>query len=219
MGEYHLRVLKFELKYEKKPARNPPKTHLNIYVSAFRKFVEIAGIPYLIGSDLAILHVEAKDWERFYQRPSKQAEKTPVPILESCEKYVSEYSRDLPGGLFAWPFAVAVVSCLRRDGMISDAPSTTVLMKEGLIWSAAKSKTRGESGGRPWGAGRFAFSNGKVVAGRVCVFQKESGDLSRYFWIGWLQVIESELGFSTHPCFLVLREQSDDVSTISRRPP
>ena len=44
-----------------KPARNPPKTHLDIYVSAFWEFVEIAGTPYLNESDLAIRHVDAKD--------------------------------------------------------------------------------------------------------------------------------------------------------------
>ena len=77
------------------------KTHLNSYVLAFRKFVEIAGIAYLIESDLAISHVGEKDPERAYQRPRKQAGEIPVSISESCGKYVSDSSRDLPGRLFA----------------------------------------------------------------------------------------------------------------------
>ena len=135
------------------------KTHLNSYVSDFRKFAEIKGISYLIESDLSILRIEAKDWENVYQRPRKQAGETPASILETCGTYVSDSIKDLPGRLFVWSFRVAVAAALRWGDLINTAPATTVLMEEGIIGFAEKPKTRGKSEGRPWGESRYALSN------------------------------------------------------------
>ena len=142
--EYDIRVKNASLKSEN-PSRNPPKTHLNSYASAFGEFVEIAGIPYLSDSDLGILHGAAKDWASVYQCPRKQVRQIPGTVLEACETYVSDPIRDLPGRLFAWSFSVAVSAGLRWGGLLNTAPDTTVLMKEGLIGFAAKTKTRGGS--------------------------------------------------------------------------
>ena len=125
-------VGKRSLKIPETPASNPPKTHFNSYVSAFRKFAGITGISYLREPDLGILHIEASDWESFYQRPLKQAEQIPASILETWGTYVSDSSRDLKERLFAWPFRVAV-SGLRWGGLLNTAPPTTVLMKEGVV--------------------------------------------------------------------------------------
>ena len=64
--------------------------------------------------------------------------------------FVSDSSLGMTERLFAWSFMVAVASGLRWDDLINTAPTTTVLMKEGLIGCAAKTKTRGKSDGRPW---------------------------------------------------------------------
>ena len=77
--------------------------------------------------------------------------------------YVSDSNRDLTERLFARSFRLAVASCLRWADLISTAPSTSVLMKEGLIGFAAKTKTGGKSDGRPLGGGgsHYAISNEK----------------------------------------------------------
>ena len=53
----------------KSKTKNPPKTHLRSYVSAFREFVRIARISYMGQSDFEILHIGSEDWESVYQRP------------------------------------------------------------------------------------------------------------------------------------------------------
>ena len=120
------------------------KTHLNSYVLAFRKFVEIAGIAYLIESDLAIFRAEAKDWGITYQRPRKQADQIPVSVLEAWETYVSDASSDLTKRLFEWSSMVEVAACLRLGDLLNTAPATTVLMNEDLLGFSAKTKTRGK---------------------------------------------------------------------------
>ena len=169
------------------------KTHLNSYVSDFRKFAEIKGISYLIESDLSILRIEAKDWENVYQRPRKQAGETPASILETCGTYVSDSIKDLPGRLFVWSFRVAVAAALRWGDLINTAPATTVLTHDGFIGFAGKTKTMGNPEGRPWGATRYSFSNGKWLRGGFGLFLTDSGDLSRDFWIGKPLVIASVL--------------------------
>ena len=46
--------------------------------------------------------------------------------------------------LYAWPFRVSVAAGLRWGDLLNAAPATTVLMKEGRIGFAAKTKTQGE---------------------------------------------------------------------------
>ena len=67
----------------KSKTKNPPKTHLRIYVSAFRKFVRITGISYLGQSGPDILHIASNDFESAYQRPRKQTEQILVSVLSS----------------------------------------------------------------------------------------------------------------------------------------
>ena len=59
-------------------------------------------------------------------------------------RYVSDSSRDLTKRLFAWPCRVSVSSCLRWGDLLNTSPPTTVLMKEGFIGFAEKTKTTGE---------------------------------------------------------------------------
>ena len=165
LEEYDLR---FEMRAGnlEKPATDPPKTHLNSYSPAFRKFVEIDGITYLSESDLAILHVGGKDWGIAYQRPIKQPEKITASIFGSCVKYVSDTIRDIPERLFARPFRVADASGLRWDDRLNTAPAKTVLMKEGLIGFAEKPKPGGSL--RVCHGGQVAMlSLMKMVARRV----------------------------------------------------
>ena len=138
LEEYDLRIKIRESKNLQKSARVPPKSHLNRYVAAFRKFVEIAWTTDPVESDLKISQVEEKDWESVYQCPRKQAGEIPAPGLMGWETYVSESSGDLPGRLFAWHFMISVASCLRWGDLLNTAPGTTVLMKEGLIGFAEK---------------------------------------------------------------------------------
>ena len=135
---------KMRVKNLKTPARNQQKTHLNIYVSALRKFVEIEGIPYLSDSDLEISHVEAKGWESANQCPRKQAGRIPVSVLEARATCVSDSSRGLPERLSAWSSMVEVAACLRLGDLLNTAPATTVLMNEDLLGFSAKTKTRGK---------------------------------------------------------------------------
>ena len=151
LEKYEARVKKGILGNSKSAAKNPPETHLLRFSSAFRKFARIAGISYLIESDLGSLLGEAKDWESAYQRPRKQEEEIHVSILEICEVYVLDSSIDITERLFAWSFRVSVSSCLRWGDLLNTSPPTTVLMKDGIIGFAAKTKTRGKPDGRPWG--------------------------------------------------------------------
>ena len=82
--------------------------------------------------------------------------------------------------------------------LINTAPSATVLMKECIIGFASKTKIRGKSEGRPWGASHYACSNEKWTRKGYELFRNESGDFSRDYWIGDPLIIESELGFANH---------------------
>ena len=113
----------------------------------------------------------------------------------ALETYVSDSSRDLTGRLFAWPFTVSVEAGLGRGDLVNGSPATTVLMKEGLIGFGAKTKTGGKSGGRPWRASHFSFSNEKWLSGGYQLLLEESGDSIRDFWIGRPLIPESEIGF------------------------
>ena len=83
-------------------------------------------------------------------------------------------------------------------GLINTAPPATVLMEDGLIGFAAKTKTRGMSEGRPWGSSRYAFSNEKRLQDGYGLFENESVDFSLDCWIGHHPIIEYELGFPNH---------------------
>ena len=69
----------------------------------------------------------------------------------------SDSKNDIAERIFAWSFRLAVASGLRLDDLLNTAPTTLVLLKEGIIGFASKARTRGKSEGRPWGASKFAF--------------------------------------------------------------
>ena len=130
------------------------------YVSAFRKFIEIAGIPYLIEPDLKILYVEAKDWEICHQCPWKQEDQIPVSVLTAWGEFVTDSSLGITERLFAWSFRVA--AGLRWGDLLNTAPATTVLMKEGLIGFDAETKPVG-SLKEVLGCYQFFFSQRKMA--------------------------------------------------------
>ena len=68
------------------------------------------------------------------------------------------------------------------------------LNERGTHRACGKSKTRGKSEGRPWGASRYDFSNGKWFSGGYQLFLKESLFFCRDFRIGKPLVSESEIG-------------------------
>ena len=100
-----------------------------------------------------MIDVEAKGWESIYQCPRKQACRTPPQVLKACGGwgFVSDSSLGLTVRLFAWSFRVAVAARLRLGDLLSTALATSVLMKEGLIGYAAKTKAMGKPEGRHWG--------------------------------------------------------------------
>ena len=65
--------------------------------------------------------------------------------------------RSLSGRLFALPSMVSVASVLRWGDLPNTAPPTTVLVSEGLVGFAAKTKNVGKSEGRPWGEAIMYF--------------------------------------------------------------
>ena len=72
--------------------------------------------------------------------------------FKSVGDLVSYSKSDIAGSIFAWSFRVAAEAGLRWDDLLNTAPATLVLLKEGLVGFAAKTKTRGKSDGRHWGA-------------------------------------------------------------------
>ena len=95
--------------------------------------------------------------------------------------------------LSEWSFMVSVASGLSWGDLINTAPTTTVLIKEGLSGFAAKTKTRWKSEGRPSGGYRFFFSDEKWLSDGFVLFRNNTGDSPRDFWIGQPLVSESEL--------------------------
>ena len=75
-------------------------------------------------------------------------------------------------------------------------------MKGSPIGFAAKTKTRGKSEGSKCGASRYAFSDEKWIREGYELFQNESVDFSRDYWVGKPLILKSELGFPNHsPAF------------------
>ena len=112
MEGYDLRV-KRGASFSEKTITPIPKSDLSRYGSAFRKFVEITGVPYLGESDFKMIDLEAGDWGSIYQCPRKQAGQIPVRVLKAWEEFVSESSLCITERLFAWYFRVSVAAGLR----------------------------------------------------------------------------------------------------------
>ena len=149
-----------------------------------------------------MLDVEAKDWESIYQRRRKQAGEIPVSVLIEWGNIVPYSKNDITERIFALSFRLADAAGLRWGDLLNTAPTTLALLKEGIIGFAAKTKTRGKSEGRPWGASNLAFSNEKWLADGFNLFKQESGDLARDYWIAQPLFMESEAGFSNQaPAF------------------
>ena len=104
-----------------------------------------------------MLDLEAKDWESIYQRKRKQAGEIPIWVLEEWGKLISDPESDMAERIFAWYFRVAVAAGLRWGDLLNSSPNTLLLLTGGLTGFAAKTKTRGVSEGRPWGASDYAF--------------------------------------------------------------
>ena len=107
---------------------------------------------------------------------------------------VSDSKNDIAERISAWPFILAVAG-LRWGDLLNTAPTTLVLLKEGIIGFAEKTKTRGKSEGRPRVASNFDFSNENWIVGGFGLFKQESGDFARDYWIGQPLFTESETGF------------------------
>ena len=60
LEQYDLRVVKQKLLQLQKEIKPVAKSHLDSYVTSFRKFLSTAGIKFLNDSDLKFLDVEAK---------------------------------------------------------------------------------------------------------------------------------------------------------------
>ena len=93
----------------------------------------------------------AKTWESIYQCPRKQAGAILIAVLKTWGGFVSDSPIDLTGRLFAWSSRASVAAGLRWVDLLSTAPATLVLIKDGLIGFAVKTKTTGQAEGRHWG--------------------------------------------------------------------
>ena len=71
---------------------------------------------------------------------------------------ISDNTAELSERIFPWRFRAAVAG-LRWGDLLNTSPHTLVLVPGGLQGFSAKTKTRGVSEGRPWGASDYAFSN------------------------------------------------------------
>ena len=121
-----------------------PKSPVRNSASACREFVKIAGISHLGQSDFGILNLEANEWGDFYHYPRKQDGEIPIRVLIVWGGIVLGSSRRLTERLFAWPFRVSAAVGIRWVDLLNTAHPATVLMKEGLIGFAAKTKTVGK---------------------------------------------------------------------------
>ena len=74
---------------------------------------------------------------------------------------ISDPQGDMAERISAWSFRLGVAAGLRWGDLLNTASNTLVLVKDGLIGFAAKTKTRGVYEGRPWGAINFSFPNDK----------------------------------------------------------
>ena len=87
---------------------------------------------------------------------------------------VYDSKSDIDERLFAWSFRLAVASDLRWGDLLNTAPATLVLIKEGPIGFAAKTKTRGKyEGGGLAGGSNFAFSNENRLTGGFLLFPRK----------------------------------------------
>ena len=143
-----------------------------------------------------MLDVEAKDWESICQCPRERAGEIPIMVLKAWKEFVSDSTSGLTERLCAWSFRVAVAAGLRWGDLLCTAPATLVLMKEGLIGFAEKKPKPVESLKEDIaGAIDFAFSNEKWLSGGFLLFQENTWDCARGFWIVQPLVLESEIGF------------------------
>ena len=92
--------------------------------------------------------------------PAKTGGSNSSALSNDMGEFVSDSSLGITERPSAWSFMVSVAG-LRWDELLNTAPTTTVLMKEGLIGFAAKTKTAGKSEGRRWGSSEFSFPNEK----------------------------------------------------------
>ena len=74
-------------------------------------------------------------------------------------------------------------------------------MKEWPIWFDAKTKTSGNSEGRPWRERPYSFPKNDWLRKGYGLFKIESGALERDFWLS--RSLESEGGFLPRPIVLV----------------
>ena len=140
-----------------------------------------------------MLDVAAKSRGSTRQCHRKQAGGIPISVLTEWKNIVSDSKADIAERLFAWSVRLAVAAGLRWDDLLNTAPTTLVLLKEGLIGFAPKAKTRGKSEGRPWGASNFAFSNENWPANGFHLSKQNYGHFARDFWIGQPLFMEPEI--------------------------
>ena len=134
----------------------------------------------------------------FYQYPRKQAGRIPISVLIVWGAIVLYSSRNLTARLFARPSAVAVEAGLRWGDRLNTAPPATVLMREGLIGFAEKTKTTGKSEGRPWVGSHYAFSKKAWIRTVYEMCRNYSCEFNRDFWIGQPLMYESEFRTFNH---------------------
>ena len=120
---------------------------------------------------------------KFVPTPAKTGGGIPVQVLKAWAEFVSDSSLDITERISEWSFRVDVAG-IRWADMLRTAPATTVLMTEGLVGFAAKTKTTGgESEGRPWGIS-ISFFLTKMALWWLPAVSRNLGGLPPRFWIG-----------------------------------
>ena len=138
--------------------RKVPASHLVTHPGGFGEITNTAGLEIFNISDLNIARLGWGEWGKYLRRPRRQSGQNPIPVLGKWEDLISDSKTNHPGKLCDLSCRAAIAAGLRRGDLVNTSPSALVLMKEGPVKFAAKTKTRGKSEGRLWGACSYAFS-------------------------------------------------------------
>ena len=90
------------------------------------------------------MNTEERERGKYYQRPRRQADQTPIPVLGKWGDLVLGSKKNHPERLFGWYFRVVVSADLRRDDILNTSPPTLVSMEEWAHRVRCKKPKRGE---------------------------------------------------------------------------
>ena len=118
-------------------------------------------LEYLSVGDVQIVQIGDLAWLKARQKPKRQAGQIPADVLNTRGLINLEEEISIRGRIFASPYRFPIEWSLTWRDLLHASPKTLVLQKAGLIVFAARTKTRGVSERRPWGARSFSCNAAK----------------------------------------------------------